>query len=215
MNLEISECLAVGSRVFARWNTINKHTRYFHGFITKIRKTSVEITPSGNYGARVDRIIELPRAEKRFVIIDKQSKPSEINLGSEVIVASEDGIGFSQGQVTQRFSPWYGVDVGNPRIVWKMAPDIRLLINPIYCDREWRVKQTLLACYCISFSFSVHWFSTTVEQNDITWILKFHCFADGLHGRKLKVFLPWYPACHFVYFALIDISHAKISHWSL
>ena len=136
MNLEIPECLAVGSRVFARWNTINKHTRYFHGFITKIRKTSVEITPSGNYGARVNRIIELPRAEKRLVIIDKQSKPSEINLGAEVIVASEDSIGFSQGQVTQRFDPWYGVDVGTPRMVWKKARDIRLLINPIYCDRE-------------------------------------------------------------------------------
>lgn len=131
-----SECLAVGSRVFARWNTINKHTRYFHGFITKIRKTSVEITPSGNHGARVNRIIELPRAEKRFVIIDKQSKPSEINLGAKVIVASEDSIGFSQGQVTQRFDPWYGVDVGTPRMVWKKARDIRLLINPIYCDRE-------------------------------------------------------------------------------
>lgn len=146
MNLEIPECLAVGSRVFARWNTINKHTRYFHGFITKIRKTSVEITPSGNYGARVNRIIELPRAEKRLVIIDKQSKPSEINLGAEVIVASQDRIGFSQGQATQRFGTWYGVDVGNRRMVWKMARDIRLLINPIYCDREWRVKQTLLAC---------------------------------------------------------------------
>ena len=136
MNLEIPECLAVGSGVFARWNTINKHTRYFHGFITKIRKTSVEITPSGNYGARVNRIIELPRAEKRLVIIDKQSKPSEINLGAEVIVASQDRIGFSQGQVTQRFGTWYGVDVGNRRMVWKMARDIRLLINPIYCDRE-------------------------------------------------------------------------------
>ncbi|XP_015755045.1 PREDICTED: sushi, von Willebrand factor type A, EGF and pentraxin domain-containing protein 1-like isoform X7 [Acropora digitifera] len=131
-----SECLAVGSGVFARWNTINKHTRYFHGFITKIRKTSVEITPSGNYGARVNRIIELPRAEKRLVIIDKQSKPSEINLGAEVIVASQDRIGFSQGQVTQRFGTWYGVDVGNRRMFWKMARDIRLLINPIYCDRE-------------------------------------------------------------------------------
>ncbi|XP_067016808.1 sushi, von Willebrand factor type A, EGF and pentraxin domain-containing protein 1-like isoform X2 [Acropora muricata] len=131
-----SECLAVGSRVFARWNTINKHTRYFHGFITKIRKTSVEITPSGNYGARVNRIIELPRAEKRLVIIDKQSKPSEINLGADVIVASQDRIGFSQGQVTKRFGTWYGVDVGNRRMVWKKARDIRLLINPIYCDRE-------------------------------------------------------------------------------
>ena len=63
----------------------------------------------------------------------------------------------------------------------------------------------------MSFSFSVHWFSTTVEQNDRTWILKFYCFVHGLHGRKLKVFLPWYLAFHFVYFALIDISHAKVS----
>lgn len=96
----------------------------------------MKITPSGNYGERVNRIIELLRAEKRFVITDKQSKPSEIILGAEVIVASHDRIGFSRGQVTQRFGTWYGVEVGNGRKVWKMARDIRLLRNPTYCDRE-------------------------------------------------------------------------------
>lgn len=122
--------------MFARWNTINKHTRYFHGFITKIRKTSVEVTPSGNHGARVDKIVELPRAEKLYVMIDKQSNPSDIRIGAEVIVSSDDRIGFSQGKVTQKFATFYGVELGNGSKVWKKATDIRLLKSPVYCDRE-------------------------------------------------------------------------------
>ncbi|XP_068694975.1 sushi, von Willebrand factor type A, EGF and pentraxin domain-containing protein 1-like isoform X1 [Montipora foliosa] len=132
----ISECLAVGSEVFARWNTIDKHTRYFHGFITKIDKTSVEVTPSGNHGAKVDKIVELPRSEKLYVVINKQSNPSDIRIGAEVIVSSDDRIGFSQGKVTQKFATWYGVELGNGSKVWKKATDIRLLKSPVYCDRE-------------------------------------------------------------------------------
>ena len=122
--------------MFARWNNINKHTRYFHGFITKIRKTSVEVTPSGNHGAIVSEIVELPRAEKHYVIIDKQSKPSEIRTGAEIIVASDDRVGFSQGKVTQKFATWYGVKLGNGKKIWSKARDIRLLKSPVYCDRE-------------------------------------------------------------------------------
>jgi len=129
-------CLTIGSEVFARWNSVNKHTRYFHGFITKVRKTSVEVTASGNHGARVNGIVELPRAEKQYVIMDKKSKPSEIITGAEVIVASEDRIGFSQGKVTRKFATWYEIELGNGKNVWSKARDIRLLKSPVYCDRE-------------------------------------------------------------------------------
>lgn len=96
----------------------------------------MEVTPSGNHGARVNSIMELPRAEKRYVILDRQSKPAEIRTGAEVIVASDDRIGFSQGKVTQTFSTWYGVELGNGKKVWSKARDIRLLKGLIYCDRE-------------------------------------------------------------------------------
>ena len=133
-----SGCLAVGSEVFARWSSFKKHTRYFHGFITKIRKTSVEVTPSGSHGARVNDIQELPRAEKHYVVIDIKSKPAEITTGAEVIVASEDDIGFSQGKVGRILGEalWFEVELGTGKNVWRKADDIRLLKSPVYCDRE-------------------------------------------------------------------------------
>lgn len=133
----ISDCLTIGSEVFARWNSVNQHTRYFHGFITKVRETSVEVSPSGKHGAKVNEIVERPRANKQFYVIsDKKSKPAEIKVGSEVIVASKDNFGFSQGKVTQKFVTWYGVQLGNGKKVWSKAHDIRLLRTPIYCDKE-------------------------------------------------------------------------------
>jgi len=129
-------CLTIGSEVFARWNSVKEHTRYFHGFITKVRKTSVEVSPSGKHGAKVNEIAERPRAKQFYVIIDKKSKPVEIKLGSEVIVASKDNFGFSKGKVTQKFVTWYGVELGNGEKVWSKARDIRLLRTPVYCDRE-------------------------------------------------------------------------------
>lgn len=133
----ISDCLTIGSEVFARRNSVNQHTRYFHGFITKVRETSVEVSPSGKHGAKVNEIVQRPRANKQFyVIIDKKSKPAEIKVGSEVIVASKDNFGFSQGKVTQKFVTWYGVQLGNGEKVWSKAHDIRLLRTPIYCDKQ-------------------------------------------------------------------------------
>ena len=132
----ISGCLTIGSEVFARWNSVKEHTRYFHGFITKVRKTSVEVSPSGKHGAKVNEVVERPRAKQFYVIIDKKSKPVEIKLGSEVIVASKDNFGFSKGKVTQEFVTWYGVQLGNGEKVWSKASDIRLLRTPVYCDRE-------------------------------------------------------------------------------
>lgn len=132
----ISDCLTIGSEVLARWNSVKEHTRYFHGFITKVRKTSVEVSPSGKDGAKVNEIVERPRAKQFYVIIDKKSKPAEIKLGSEVIVASKDNYGFSQGKITQKFVTWYGVELGNGEKVWSKAHDIRLLRPPVYCDRE-------------------------------------------------------------------------------
>lgn len=132
----ISDCLTVGSEVFARWNSVNKHTRYFHGYITKVRKTSVEVSPSGRHGARINEINELPRAKQYYVIRDKKSKPAEINIGSEVIAASADNVGFSQGKVTRNFNMWYGIELGNGKEIWSKAHDIRLLRIPVYCDRE-------------------------------------------------------------------------------
>lgn len=130
-----TDCLTIGSEVFARWNSVKQHTRYFHGFITKVRETSVEVSPSGEHGAKVNEIVERPRAKQFYVIIDKKSKPAEIKLGSEVIVASKDNFG-SQGKVTQKFVTWYGVQLGNGEKVWSKAHDIRLLRTPVYCDRE-------------------------------------------------------------------------------
>ncbi|XP_020615812.1 CUB and sushi domain-containing protein 3-like isoform X2 [Orbicella faveolata] len=131
-----TDCLTIGSEVFAHWNSVKEHTRFFHGFITKVRKTSVEVSPSGKHGAKVNEIVERPRAKQFYVIIDKKSKPTEIKLGSEVIVASKDNLGFSQGKVTQKFVTWYGVQLGNGEKVWSKAHDIRLLRAPVYCDRE-------------------------------------------------------------------------------
>ncbi|KAL9989269.1 hypothetical protein ACROYT_G003802 [Oculina patagonica] len=131
-----TDCLTIGSEVFARWNSVNKHTRYFHGYITKVRKTSVEVAPSGKHGAKVSEIDELPRAKEYYVIRDRESKPADIKIGSEVIAASADNVGFSQGKLTQKFNTWYGVELGNGEKIWSKAHDIRLLTSPVYCDRE-------------------------------------------------------------------------------
>ena len=132
----ILDCLTIGSEVFARWNSNKKPTRYFHGYITKVRKTSVEVSPSGSYGAKVNEIQELPRAEKYSVIRDKKSKPAEIKIESEIITASEDKVGFSKGKVKQKFNTWYGVELDDGKKIWSKAHDIRLLRSPVYCDRE-------------------------------------------------------------------------------
>ena len=70
------------------------------------------------------------------MIRDKKSKPAEIKIGSEVIAASADNVGFSQGKVTRNFNMWYGIELGNGEEIWSKARDIRLLRIPVYCDRE-------------------------------------------------------------------------------
>lgn len=132
-------CLTVGSEVLARWNSLKNPTRYFHGFIAKIRETSVDVTPSGKHNARVNDIVELPRAEKHYVIKDETSKENDIKTGAEVIVTSQDGIGFSRGKVDRIFGrsvKWYEVQLGDGKNVWRKASAMRLLISPVYCDRE-------------------------------------------------------------------------------
>ncbi|KAJ7383495.1 hypothetical protein OS493_027659 [Desmophyllum pertusum] len=129
-----TDCLTFGSEVFARWHSVN--TRYFHGYVTKVRETSIEVSPSGKHGSKVNDIVEWPRAKEYNVIRDKKSKSAEIRIGSEVIVPSMDNIGFSQGKVTQKFVTWYGVELGNGEKIWSKAHDIRLLKKPIYCDKE-------------------------------------------------------------------------------
>lgn len=114
----------------------------------------MEVTPSGDHGARVNDIVELPRAEKYFVIVDKKSKPADITAGSEVIVASSDGIGFSQGKVMQKFFTWYDIELGNGDKLWREASKIRILKSPVYCDREWwdggKVRDIPLLIYIIN-----------------------------------------------------------------
>lgn len=132
-----TECLTFGSEVFAHWNSIKKHTRYIHGYVTKVHRTSVHISPSGKHGGNADSIFELPRKKEFYVIKDEKSSPQEIKIGSDVIVASKDNVGFSQGKVTQKYYSWYGVELGNGKTVWGKVDEIRLLKRPIYCEKEY------------------------------------------------------------------------------
>lgn len=71
------------------------------------------------------------------MIKDEKSSPQEIKIGSDVIVASKDKVGFSQGKVTQKYYSWYGVELGNGKTVWGKVDEIRLLKRPIYCEKEY------------------------------------------------------------------------------
>lgn len=132
-----TDCLTFGSEVFAHWNSVKKHTRYIHGYVTKVRQTSVDVSPSGKHGGNANSIFELPREKEFYVINDRKSSSQEIRIGSEVIVASSDKVGFSQGIVTQKYFAWYGVEIGNGKTVWGTVDNIRLLKRPIYCEKEY------------------------------------------------------------------------------
>ena len=71
------------------------------------------------------------------MIKDEKRSPQEINIGSEVIVASKDKVGFSQGKVTQKYYSWYGAELGNGETIWGTMDEIRLLKGPIYCEKEY------------------------------------------------------------------------------
>lgn len=132
-----TDCLTFGSEVFAHWNSVKKHTRYIHGYVTKVRQTSVDVSPSGKHGGNANSIFELPREKEFYVINDRKSSSQEIRIGSEVIVASSDKVGFSQGIVTKKYFTWYGVEIGNGKTVWGTVDNIRLLKRPIYCEKEY------------------------------------------------------------------------------
>ena len=129
-----SGCITVGSKVFWWFKTVRQHSRFYHGYVIKVRSTSVDVSPSGNHGGKLNNIMELPRAQNLLVIRDRLPKPSDISIGSDVIVTAIDGVGFSRGKVVKEFATWYGVELGNKKIVWGRLSDIRLLKRPTYCD---------------------------------------------------------------------------------